>query len=119
MHIYIKIAISDEDIIEILIGDIGLPARYYPTEMYHFRPTSAWDNWENEQFNDHYPECAKQWQRSVSYVLHQLDLIKKRKRDKMYYNKSKRNHVRYMEYHDEIKYNVDIFEIITNLFDNR
>ena len=87
--------LSDEDIMEVLNHQpgSGIPGRYHPPHMYQ-TPHDAWDTWENEQYENKWPDTVNAWARISAYVHRRLKLNERRKTDPSYCNKSVRNYAK-------------------------
>ena len=59
--------------------------------MYHGNPKDAWDKWENDKFKSNWCACVSLFNKHLSLVRRHYKLIKMRKNNPQYCNKSEIN----------------------------
>lgn len=94
-----RMELSDDDVAAVLAhmsGD-GVPFRFRPSEVYHFDPKDAWDNWENEKHEESRRETANYWSKMSAYVRRRIKLATRREGNPSYCKKSTRNYAKVLD----------------------
>lgn len=82
------------DDIEQVLASRKMPSLMFPNAMYHSTIESAWDEWENNKFQNEMELSNKDWCKRLSLVDRYLKLQLKRKIDPNYCKKSTHNYMK-------------------------
>lgn len=82
------------DDIEQVLTSRKMPLSMLPNAMFHPIVKSAWDEWENNKYQNEMELCNREWCRKLSLVNRYLKLQLKRQIDPNYCKKSTYNYMK-------------------------